>query len=229
MRIYQILFSPTGGTKKAAAPFVEVFGREVSTIDLTDASMDFSQISLDKEDICVVAVPSFGGRVPAIAAERLERIRANGAMAILVVYGNRAYDDTLLELKTCLKRAGFRCAAAVAAVAEHSIMRQFATGLPDPDDLAELSRFAKEIRRCLEEGRIPDDLAVPGNDPFREYSGISSPPPRRTVRTAGCALSNVPFRRFQRQIPPKPIIKHASAVCAASASVRFMHEASTLS
>ena len=58
MRIYQILFSPTGGTKKAAAPFTEVFGREVSTIDLTDASMDFSQISLDKEDICVVAVPS---------------------------------------------------------------------------------------------------------------------------------------------------------------------------
>ena len=193
--------------------------------------MDFSQISLDKEDVCVVAVPSFGGRVPAIAAERLERIRANGAMAILVVvYGNRAYDDTLLELKTCLKRAGFRCAAAVAAVAEHSIMRQFATGRPDSDDLAELSRFAKEIRRCLEEGRIPNDLAVPGNDPFREYSGIPiKPPPRRTVRAVGCALSNVPFRRFQRQIPPKQIIKHASAVCAASASVRFMHEASTLS
>ena len=51
MRIYQILFSPTGGTKKAAAPFAEVFGREVSAIDLTDASMDFSQISLEKEDI----------------------------------------------------------------------------------------------------------------------------------------------------------------------------------
>ena len=95
MRIYQILFSPTGGTKKVAAPFAEVFGREVSTIDLTDASMDFSQISLAKEDICVVAVPSFGGQVPAIAAERLERIRANGAMAILVVvYGNRAYPNS---------------------------------------------------------------------------------------------------------------------------------------
>ena len=92
MRIYQILVSPTGGTKKAAAPFAEVFGREVSAIDLTDASMDFSQISLDKEDICVVAVPSFGGRVPAIAAERLERIRANGALApLVVVYGTRAY------------------------------------------------------------------------------------------------------------------------------------------
>ena len=196
MRLYQILFSPTGGTKKAAAPFAEVFGREVSTIDLTDASMDFSQISLDKEDICVVAVPSFGGRVPAIAAERLERIRANGAMAILVVvYGNRTYDDTLLELKTRLKRAGFRCAAAVAAVAEHSIMRQFATGRPDPDDLAELSRFAKEIRRCLEEGRIPDDLAVPGNDPFREYSGIPiKPSAKKNCTNCGLCAKQCPVQ-----------------------------------
>lgn len=205
MRIYQILFSPTGGTKKAAAPFEEVFGREVSTIDLTDASMDFSQISLDKEDICVVAVPSFGGRVPAIAAERLERIRANGAMAILVVvYGNRAYDDTLLELKTCLKRAGFRCAAAVAAVAEHSIMRQFATGRPDPGDLAELSRFAKEIRRCLEEGRIPDDLAVPGNDPFREYSGIPiKPSAKKNCTNCGLCAKQCPVQAIPAAAPSK--------------------------
>ena len=205
MRIYQILFSPTGGTKKATAPFAEVFGREVSTIDLTDASMDFSQISLDKEDICVVAVPSFGGRVPAIAAERLERIRANGAMAILVVvYGNRAYDDTLLELKTCLKRAGFRCAAAVAAVAEHSIMRQFATGRPDPGDLAELSRFAKEIRRCLEEGRIPDDLAVPGNDPFREYSGIPiKPSAKKKCTNCGLCAKQCPVQAIPAADPSK--------------------------
>ena len=61
-----------------------------------------------------------------------------------MVYGNRAYDDTLLELKTRLKRAGFRCAAAVAAVAEHSIMCQFATGRPDPGDLAEYFGFTEQ-------------------------------------------------------------------------------------
>ena len=60
--------------------------------------------------------------------------------------------------ETCLKRAGFRCAAAVAvaAVAEHSIMRQFATGRPDSDDLAELSRFAKEIRPVSGGGANPE-------------------------------------------------------------------------
>ena len=231
MRIYQILFSPTGGTKKATAPFAEVFGREVSTIDLTDASMDFSQISLEKEDICVVAVPSFGGRVPAIAVERLERIRANGAMAILVVvYGNRAYDDTLLELKTRLKRAGFRCAAAVAAVRNIPSCASLPRAVPIPviwrncPDLPKRSagvwrrgesRMTWPFQAMIHSGSIP---GFP-----------SSPPPGRTVRTVGCALSNVLFRRFQRQLPPKPIIKHASAVCAASASVRFMHEASTLS
>ena len=161
MRIYQILFSPTGGTKKAAAPFAEVFGREVSTIDLTDASMDFSRISLDKEDICIVAVPSFGGRVPAIAAERLERIRANGAMAILVVvYGNRAYDDTLLELKTCLKRAGFRCAAAVAAVANIPSCASLPRVVPIPMIWRNCPDLPKRSAGVWE-GRIPDGLAVP--------------------------------------------------------------------
>ena len=134
-----------------------------------------------------------------------ERIRANGAMAILVVvYGNRAYDDTLLELKTCLKRAGFRCAAAVAAVAEHSIMRQFATGRPDSGDLAELSRFAKEIRRCLEEGRIPDDLAVPGNDPFREYSGIPiKPSAKKNCTNCGLCAKQCPVQAIPAADPSK--------------------------
>lgn len=227
MRVYQILFSPTGGTKKAAAPFAEVFGREVSTIDLTDASMDFSQISLDKEDICVVAVPSFGGRVPAIAVERLERIRANGAVAILVVvYGNRAYDDTLLELKTSVSAAPRpwqpwrnipSCASLPRAVPIPMIWRNC---LDLPKRSAGVwrrgeSRMTWPFPAMIHSGSIP---GFP-----------SSPPPRRSVRTAGCALSSVPFRRFQWQIPPKPIIKHASAVCAASASVRLMHEASVLS
>ena len=74
MSIYNILFSPTGGTEKVAAPFVRAFGQEAQAIDLTDCAVDFAQISLNKEDICIVAVPSFGGRVPGIAAERLEKI-----------------------------------------------------------------------------------------------------------------------------------------------------------
>lgn len=188
MPIYKIIFSPTGGTDKVSAPFVESFGQEENTIDLTDANVDFSQIFLEKEDVCIVAVPSFGGRVPAIAAVRLEKIRANGAKAILVVvYGNRAYDDTLLELKTNLTNAGFRRIAAVAAVAEHSIMRQFAQGRPNQSDLEELSQFAKQIRQRLEDGWIPDDLVVPGSSPYREYHGVPIKPSAK-MNCTNCGL-----------------------------------------
>ncbi len=65
--------------------------------------------------------------VPAAAVARMKRLNGHGANAVaVVVYGNRAYDDTLLELTETAEKAGFKCMAAVTAVAEHSIMRQFA-------------------------------------------------------------------------------------------------------
>lgn len=96
---------------------------------------------------------TFGGRVPAPAVERLSQMKANGAKAILVcVYGNRAYEDTLVELEDTAKQAGFRVIAGVAAVAEHSIVRQFAAGRPDEQDKAQLCQFAQEIQKKLEHG-----------------------------------------------------------------------------
>lgn len=200
MSIYNILFSPTGGTEKVARPFVQAFGQRAQTIDLTDFTVDFSQISLNKEDICIVAVPSFGGRVPGIAAERLEKIHGNGAKAVLIVaYGNRAYDDTLLELKTVLKKAGFCCAAAVAAVAEHSIMHQYGQGRPNQTDLEELTRFAGEIRQRLGEGRIPQDLTLPGSSPYREYHGVPiKPAAKKSCTNCGLCAEKCPVQAIPK-------------------------------
>ena len=59
-------------------------------------------------------------------------MKGNQARAVLVcVYGNRAYEDTLIELKDVADKAGFVPAAAVATIAEHSIMHKFAAGRPD--------------------------------------------------------------------------------------------------
>ena len=118
MSVYTITFSPTGGTKKAADRLAAAFGPEVQEIDLTARETDYSRISFGDGDVCVVAVPSYGGRVPAAAVSRLAQMNGTGANAVLMaVYGNRAYEDTLSELKDVLVRAGFRCIAAVGAVA----------------------------------------------------------------------------------------------------------------
>ena len=67
---------------------------------------------------------SFGGRVPAVAVDRIKKLKGNNSNTILVaVYGNREYDDTLIELEDTLKKVQFHCVAAVAAIAEHSIMQ----------------------------------------------------------------------------------------------------------
>ena len=133
MKLYEIVFSPTGGTQRAADMLAKGIGGDAQTIDLSD--VNFGGTSLTADDAAVIAVPSFGGRVPAVAVERLGKIAGNGAKAVLLcVYGNRAYEDTLAELADAAKAAGFAVVAAVAAIAEHSIARQFAAGRPDADD-----------------------------------------------------------------------------------------------
>ena len=150
MKLYDIVFSPTGGTKKVADYLTNALEGEVSTVDLTDSKQDFHAVSLTKADVAVISVPSYGGRVPTVAAERMGMVHGNGARAVLVcVYGNRAYEDTLVELEDTAKQAGFQVIAAVAAVAEHSIARQFAANRPDAQDAAQLSDFAKQIQHKL--------------------------------------------------------------------------------
>ena len=127
-KCFEIAFSPTGGTKKAADILISGMGAVTAdVIDLTDRNADFSEMAFGEGDICVVAMPVFGGRLPQVAAKRLGQIKGNGALAVAVaVYGNRAYEDALLETADILKEKGFKVVAAVAALAEHSIMRRFA-------------------------------------------------------------------------------------------------------
>ncbi|MDO5422673.1 MAG: 4Fe-4S binding protein [Eubacteriales bacterium] len=177
MSSYNITFSPTGGTQKAADLFTKAFSNESESIDLTDRNVDFHTYAFHADDICIVAVPSYGGRVPDIAVVRLKQMKGNGARAILmVVYGNRDYDDTFVELQDTLEEAGFVCVAAVAAIAEHSIMRQFAAGRPDAQDAEELAGFAKTIRVGIEAGTLASGLTLPGNRPYKEYGGVPMKP-----------------------------------------------------
>lgn len=64
MKLYEIIFSPVGGTKKAADIVTERLGPDSTLIDLTNRSLDFTSFSFEEEDVCVAAVPSYGGRIP---------------------------------------------------------------------------------------------------------------------------------------------------------------------
>lgn len=172
MRSVNMLFSPTGGTRKSAEKLTENWRTETETMDLMTYGADFSEEKFTEEDVVVFAVPSFGGRVPTVAAERFSQIKGNGAACVLLcVYGNRAYDDTLVEMEDLAKECGFQVIAAVAAVAEHSIAHQYAAGRPDEMDTEKLHVFGEQILQKIQRGERSLKERIPGNHPYREAGG----------------------------------------------------------
>lgn len=198
MSVFQIIFSPTGGTKAVADIFADAFGRDVRMIDLTACNIAFEGAEITQNDICIFAVPAYGGRVPAIAASRIAQLKGNGARAVLIaVYGNREFDDTLVELQDITTNAGFVPFAAVGAVAEHSLVRDFGAGRPDLEDHAELTLFAEKIIAAA--GQIhTKPLQLPGNRPYKEFGGSPAKPitndncVKCRICAAGCPAGAIP-------------------------------------
>lgn len=204
MKLYDIVFSPTGGTQKVATLLTGALEGEVTHVDLTDSKQDFHTVQLTQDDVAVISVPSYGGRVPAVAAERLTALSGQGARAILVcVYGNRAYEDTLVELEDAAKQSGFQVIAAVAAVAEHSIVRQFAAGRPDGQDAKQLTAFAKQIQSKFASGDVSEP-AIPGNRPYKKAGG-SGMVPKATKECTSCGVcaKECPVQAIDAENPKK--------------------------
>jgi len=191
MNVVEIVFSPTGGTEKAARIIGSVWSGSAVKIDLCDARTDFAKCQIKPEDMVVIAMPSFGGRAPAPAIQRLAQIAGNGARCALVcVYGNRAYEDTLAEMEDTAKACGFRVTAAVAAVAEHSIIPKYAAGRPDASDEAQLKEFANRILQ--KEGEA---ASVPGSRPYKKAGGaVLVPKVTKDCARCGKCAENCPVQ-----------------------------------
>ena len=112
-------FSPTGGTEKVGMQFAETIAEKVVAFNLGDKKQDLQDAAAD---LTVVAMPVFAGRIPAIAAEKMQQLDGHGRKAVtIVVYGNRAYDDALLELNDTMMAGGYEIVASAAFIAGHSI------------------------------------------------------------------------------------------------------------
>lgn len=203
MSIFEIVFSPTGGTQKVSCAIASGFKKPTKFIDLMKFDCDYSEFCFSENDICLVSVPSYGGRIPAITEERLLKMSGGGALAVMMaVYGNRAYEDTLIELEAVLTRAGFRCIAAVSALAQHSIMNEFAATRPYKQDIEELETFSIKIVEKCEKGDYNGPVKVPGSVPYREYKGLAIKPKanNKCTRCGECALQ-CPVGAISREDP----------------------------
>ena len=180
-------FSPTGGVLKAATALArgmaDAQGHALEYWDLSRRQM--MPPAFAAGDVAVLAGPVFGGRMPALMAERLRVVQAGGLAVpavVLAVYGNRAYEDALLELADWAGAdCGFRVLAGVTALAEHSMCRSVAAGRPDAADETELEAFGWRIAAKMQQPDA-DVPALPGNRPYRQWT----PMPVTPVTTGVC-------------------------------------------
>lgn len=189
-------FSPTGTTAKIARGIAEGSGCSVREWDL---SVPAAVPEADKEEVFLAAMPVFGGRGPAVALERLAQRKGAGQKAVaVVVYGNRAFDDALLELKEALEENGFQVVAA-AFVAEHSIVRSVAAGRPDARDM-EAAAFGAAVMKKLSQGGA-GEVQVPGSPDYRSKKTAGMPAHPKAGRNCdscgicarGCPVGAIPL------------------------------------
>lgn len=171
-KVKLVYFSPTGTGKKTVKEIAKGIGPDVEAIDLTPPDADQSSYTLGKDELAIFSVPVYGGRVPLTALDRLRVVKGDSTPAVLVaVYGNRAYEDALLELHNATKEQGFKTIAGAAFIGRHSFDTEetpIATGRPDSDDLKKAYEFGVKVSEKVKGMDVVSEIDVPGNIPHRE-------------------------------------------------------------
>lgn len=175
-KINTMYFSATGTTEKIicgiAGGILENIDSRIiiNNINFTSPENRKHQIFFTEEDLVIIGVPVYAGRVPKVLLKYLNSIKGKGALAIpVVVYGNRNYDDALIELKDILELNGFKIIAAGAFIGEHSFSKTLAQNRPDKKDMAIVNDFANKIYTKLTAENKFETIAVKGSKPYREY------------------------------------------------------------
>ena len=177
-KVWAVYFSATDTTKKTVLTIADeaarLLGAEREDYDFTLPGMRENGFAAGKDDLVIFGTPVYAGRVPNVLLKYLATIQGNGALAVpVVLFGNRNFDDGLIELRDILENTGFHTVAAAAFVGEHSFSKTLAAGRPDADDMKEALAFAGKIAekvKGLPDGEAPAPVEVEGvPHPYRGY------------------------------------------------------------
>ena len=189
-------FSPTGTTAQVLEGISEgIRTDKIRKLDLTPPEASTWEYPKIEYDLIIVGAPVYGGRLPAEAVRRLKRIEGSGEPAVIVVvYGNRAYEDALLERWELSKEIVFKPFAGGVFIGEHSFSSKktpIAIGRPDTVDLEKAREFGTSIEKTLKTKQASDleiEIQIPGSSPYKEWR-----PPKNvfpSTNTALCTLCN---------------------------------------
>lgn len=193
-KIHFAYFTPTQVTRRYVYCVASGMSNGIPTAqyNLTSVKERHEQHSLEKDELLIVALPSFGGRVPRISPALLRNFWGQDTPAVAITtYGNRGYDDTLLEMQDILKEQGFVTVAGAAFVSVHALSAKVGAGRPNADDLQAAKLFGTQVREKLDAAESIESIPLPGNIPFKEL-----PPPSNfsPITNDKCVLCMQCFR-----------------------------------
>lgn len=175
-KVWSVWFSATGTTKKVVSSIAGELAQQL-TLPLKEYSFNTpdkrtQDLTFESGDLVVLGVPVYAGRVPNLLLPYIrDHIHGNGALAVpVVLYGNRNFDDGLMELRNVMRDNGFYPIAAGAFVGEHSFSTTLGAGRPDTEDMALAHTLAVQTaEKITSMTEIPAPVVVEGCDPIRPY------------------------------------------------------------
>lgn len=186
-----IYFSATYTTQKVVRSLAGQFKLDVTEYDVTEKEPD-KDIICAEDELLIVGMPVYSGRIPTGVPAMFGKVKGNGTPAIIVcVYGNRDYDDALLELKDVVEGSGFKVVAAGAFIARHSIFTHVAEERPDKKDEEAITGFYDRCASLL--GSAADisvlpGIAVKGNRPYKIPGGAAPFHPAGDDKCIECGI-----------------------------------------
>lgn len=198
--LHLVYFSPTGSTRDVLRRIGEsmaatVPGLSVHEHDCTLPSERQRERCFTEVDWVIFGMPVYYGRIPApfhyLEGKGFARWQGGKAKAAhVVVYGDRAYEDALVELKELAEGCGFVSVAAASFVVQHSLNPQLGEGRPHNADKAAQQAFGRDLARrfiALTGATVPP-LSVPGNSPYKAYGASPFIPATETSQCTQCGI-----------------------------------------
>lgn len=178
-KVNLIYFSATNTTKTVMEYIAQGLGIDnIVSYNITKGQAE--EISFNENDIVVFGMPVYSGRIPQLTIEYLNKFKGNKTPAIIAcVYGNRDYDDALLELKDIVTTNNFTIISAGAFIGQHSIFPATGNNRPDDNDKKDVIAFGHSSMEMLknntEISTIPE-ISVKGNFPYKEIKPVPLKP-----------------------------------------------------
>lgn len=171
-----VFYSATGNTKDIVVAIAEkIAGKLEVSMEIYDFTLPGNrteEYTCSGTELVVFGTPVYAGRVPNKMLPVVQKnFKGEGALAVPVVtFGNRNFDNGLIELRNELENNGFHTIAGAGFAVSHVFSDRIAPGRPDEKDLETLEQFADSVAKKVEELKaIPEPIAVRGDDPVGPY------------------------------------------------------------